>query len=136
VEQLLRLCGDERSDVSEAAREGLTDGLANQPEHTSHVISAIHSGTCPPGALLAVLALPSEQLARKHTALLDLLSSPVVEVREQMLSAIADGSWLQPDDALLAAELAVSDEDPAVRDRAVTTCRHLYERRATSTRRT
>lgn len=68
VEQLLALCGDEHSGVGEAARQGLTSVLANNPHQTSHVLSAITSGSCSPRALLGVLALPSARRKQVSTA--------------------------------------------------------------------
>lgn len=129
VTELVFLCGDSRSDVSETARKALTSHLTKMPETIPDILGTLRTDDpISTGALRAILAVEPHLLAPYKEQLLDLLSAPASRVRHLLVRHLASAQWLSLSEARAAAITALNDTEPSIRDRAVLTIRTIEQR--------
>jgi hypothetical protein len=124
LDRLIALCKDGRYDVREVAAK-LAANKAAGAEALPDLLEQVGTGVLPVAVLREVLALPPTQLRPVKKALVGLLDSRYVEVRETVVGALPIPGWLDPAEATNIARTALEDRDSGVRDRAVEALRTL-----------
>lgn len=123
---LSELCKDQRSDVRWSAAQQASAAAARKGDLPA-LIRKVEVGDLPLRVLEEMLTLPPEQLRPAKEALVGLLASSSVPIREKIIGALATPGWVDAAEAAALAETALKDGEAAVRDRAVATLRTLGE---------
>ncbi|MED3816140.1 NACHT domain-containing protein [Priestia megaterium] len=115
----------DRSDVRESAKKGLTKYLSLNLELFFKLINDIKKEDKPAYLLDAIFEIESDTLFQNRKVVLDLIGSQSFKVRKRIIEQVADGKWLNREEAYLITQQALEDEHLDVRDQAVLTMRRL-----------
>lgn len=123
-DELIRLCGDSRSDVADVAKSAVVERAAASVERFSDVLERVETNQLSPRVLDKLLKLPIEQgspIAKKAERL---LHASDLQLRLATIGQLS-GKWIDRAAAIVYLRICLGDKEPTIRTLATRVLRLL-----------